>query len=157
MRDYDPTTGRYIQADPLGLVDGASVYGYVGQSPLKWIDPTGLVRHVTGRWIQCGANCRIRIDRSYVGGRWTRHLHWECRGSEGVCGEDGAASHGQTWADAPRAVRECAIRNGFGPGVNQTQSMLSAGELLFVVGGVILIIVQPEIGGAIAVAAAATN
>ena len=28
MRDYDPTTGRYLQADPLGLVDGASVYGY---------------------------------------------------------------------------------------------------------------------------------
>ena len=27
MRDYDPTTGRYIEADPLGLVDGASVYG----------------------------------------------------------------------------------------------------------------------------------
>ncbi|MBN8631584.1 MAG: RHS repeat-associated core domain-containing protein [Rhodobacterales bacterium] len=23
MRDYDPTTGRYLQADPLGLVDGA--------------------------------------------------------------------------------------------------------------------------------------
>ncbi len=22
MRDYDPTTGRYLQADPLGLVDG---------------------------------------------------------------------------------------------------------------------------------------
>ncbi|HQU70192.1 MAG TPA: RHS repeat-associated core domain-containing protein [Albidovulum sp.] len=22
MRDYDPTTGRYIQADPLGLVSG---------------------------------------------------------------------------------------------------------------------------------------
>ncbi len=32
MRDYDPTTGRYLQADPLGLVDGASVYGYVGHS-----------------------------------------------------------------------------------------------------------------------------
>ena len=29
MRDYDPTTGRYLQADPLGLIDGASVYGYV--------------------------------------------------------------------------------------------------------------------------------
>ena len=25
MRDYDPTTGRYLQADPLGLVDGAQV------------------------------------------------------------------------------------------------------------------------------------
>ncbi|AXI43754.1 RHS repeat domain-containing protein [Sulfitobacter sp. SK011] len=33
MREYDPTTGRYIQADPLGLVEGASVYGYVLQNP----------------------------------------------------------------------------------------------------------------------------
>lgn len=41
MRDYDPTTGRYIQADPLGLVDGASVYGYVGQNPSRYIDPRG--------------------------------------------------------------------------------------------------------------------
>ena len=27
MRDYDPTTGRYLQGNPLGLVDGARVYG----------------------------------------------------------------------------------------------------------------------------------
>ena len=32
MRDYDPTTGRYIRLDPLGLVDGASVYGYALQN-----------------------------------------------------------------------------------------------------------------------------
>jgi RHS repeat-associated protein len=38
MRDYDPTTGRYIQADPLGLVDGASVYGYALQNPGRFID-----------------------------------------------------------------------------------------------------------------------
>jgi RHS repeat-associated protein len=42
MRDYDPTTGRYLQADPLGLVDGASVYGYAGQSPMMYTDPRGL-------------------------------------------------------------------------------------------------------------------
>jgi len=41
MRDYDPTTGRYIQADPLGLVDGASVYGYALQSPGRFVDPRG--------------------------------------------------------------------------------------------------------------------
>ncbi len=41
MRDYDPTTGRYIEADPLGLVDGASVYGYVRQNPGRYIDPRG--------------------------------------------------------------------------------------------------------------------
>ena len=42
MRDYDPTTGRYIQADPLGLVDGASVYGYALQNPVRWTDVQGL-------------------------------------------------------------------------------------------------------------------
>ena len=41
MRDYDPTLGRYIQADPLGLVGGASVYGYARQSPNRYTDPTG--------------------------------------------------------------------------------------------------------------------
>jgi RHS repeat-associated protein len=41
MRDYDPTTGRYIEADPLGLVDGASVYGYALQNPGRWVDPRG--------------------------------------------------------------------------------------------------------------------
>jgi RHS repeat-associated protein len=41
MRDYDPTLGRYIEADPLGLVDGASVYGYVRGNPLRWTDPRG--------------------------------------------------------------------------------------------------------------------
>ncbi|MBW4709001.1 RHS repeat-associated core domain-containing protein [Roseobacter sp. YSTF-M11] len=42
MRDFDPTTGRYIQADPLGLVDGASVYGYALQNPNRYTDPQGL-------------------------------------------------------------------------------------------------------------------
>ena len=41
MRDYDPTTGRYLEADPLGLVDGASVYGYARQSPMMFADPRG--------------------------------------------------------------------------------------------------------------------
>jgi RHS repeat-associated protein len=41
MRDYDPTTGRYIETDPLGLVDGASVYGYARQSPVVYTDPRG--------------------------------------------------------------------------------------------------------------------
>ena len=42
MRDYDPTTGRYIEADPLGLIDGASIFGYAKQNPGRWTDPRGL-------------------------------------------------------------------------------------------------------------------
>ncbi|SFI65780.1 RHS repeat-associated core domain-containing protein [Jannaschia pohangensis] len=41
MRDYDPTTGRYMQADPLGLINGASVYAYALSSPMVHTDPTG--------------------------------------------------------------------------------------------------------------------
>ena len=40
-RDYDPTLGRYLQADPLGLVDGPSVYGYALQNPAMFSDSTG--------------------------------------------------------------------------------------------------------------------
>ena len=41
-RTYDPTLGRYSQADPLGFVSGPSVYGYAGQSPQMRIDRLGL-------------------------------------------------------------------------------------------------------------------
>jgi RHS repeat-associated protein len=41
-RDYDPTTGRYLQADPIGLDGGQNDYVYVGNNPLRWSDPDGL-------------------------------------------------------------------------------------------------------------------
>jgi RHS repeat-associated protein len=40
-RNYDPTLGRYSQADPLGFVDGPGVYNYVLSSPLMGVDPSG--------------------------------------------------------------------------------------------------------------------
>jgi RHS repeat-associated protein len=41
-RDYDPSTGRYVQSDPIGLIGGANTYTYVGGSPLMWWDVLGL-------------------------------------------------------------------------------------------------------------------
>lgn len=41
-RDYDPSTGRYLEADPLGLDAGPSLYSYTQAHPLILIDPLGL-------------------------------------------------------------------------------------------------------------------
>jgi RHS repeat-associated protein len=41
-RNYDPTLGRYSQADPLGFVDGPGIYNYVNSSPAMKVDPRGL-------------------------------------------------------------------------------------------------------------------
>ncbi len=41
-RYYDPDTGRYVSADPIGLDGGINLYGYVGVNPINWFDFDGL-------------------------------------------------------------------------------------------------------------------
>lgn len=64
MRDYRPDTGRYLQADPLGLGGGLSRYAYAGASPINSVDPLGLANFLFGG-----------------GGAWTKLL-----GGEGWAG-----------------------------------------------------------------------
>jgi RHS repeat-associated protein len=41
FRDYDPSTGRYVESDPLGLYDGPNTFLYAYANPISLYDPTG--------------------------------------------------------------------------------------------------------------------
>lgn len=42
FRTYSPTMGRWLQRDPVGYVDGVSLYALLNCSPINGIDPLGL-------------------------------------------------------------------------------------------------------------------
>jgi RHS repeat-associated protein len=50
FRTYDPATGRYLEADPIGQRGGVNLYPYVDNDPLSFIDPPGLLTFRLGKF-----------------------------------------------------------------------------------------------------------
>jgi len=46
FRDYNPSTGRYLEKDPIGLRGGINVFAYVQNNPAKLSDPFGLTTYM---------------------------------------------------------------------------------------------------------------
>jgi RHS repeat-associated protein len=70
-RYYDPSTGRYISADPIGLDGGMNLYAYVQNDPVNWIDPNGLFQFnaefiegagVSGKFKVSGVQVELKLD-----------------------------------------------------------------------------------------------
>lgn len=96
MRDYDPTTGGYIQSDPMGPVPGIGArpellattddyvwtqvgdvlarglnrsYAYIDDNPLSWVDPRGLWSFKFSAYWGRGGSITLGRDQGQFFGR----------------------------------------------------------------------------------------
>ena len=77
-RAYAPALARWLSRDPLGMVDGPNVYGYVGQSPVSAFDRQGLA--ACSPWVPCDLYNRARCEVSCLasGGTYKTCLMQTC-------------------------------------------------------------------------------
>jgi RHS repeat-associated protein len=80
FRDYDPNSGRYIEADPIGLEGGSNLYLYANASPTMYTDPTGefalniaggvlgTISGGVGGYISSGGQLQGAVNGALVGG-----------------------------------------------------------------------------------------
>jgi RHS repeat-associated protein len=61
-RTYDPSLGRYVQPDPIGLAGGKNPFNYANQNPLNATDPDGLECWTVDRKIGSGVNKMTRCE-----------------------------------------------------------------------------------------------
>ena len=76
FRDYSPAHARFITEDPIR--DGENWFSYVGNNPVNWVDPDGLIPTaiiggaisgaVTGAMIGSGAGLLAVTGTSFIGG-----------------------------------------------------------------------------------------
>jgi RHS repeat-associated protein len=85
FRDYNPKTGRYMTADPIGLNGGINLFVYAGDNPVNYTDSFGLVpcSDIDKEVQDCLDECEKRYDQCKDAGNSSRKSCLELRDS--VC------------------------------------------------------------------------
>jgi RHS repeat-associated protein len=105
FRDYDPSIGRYVQSDPIGLKGGINTYTYALNQPARYVDPDGQNPALAGLcfipavgWVSCAAAAGGAV---IVGGAW-----WLIQSAMPKPGASSGSSSGTTKEKCPE---ECPL------------------------------------------------
>jgi len=113
FRYYDPARGDYISQDPIRLLGGLRMYGYV-EDPLTWSDPFGLS-------IVIGEN-QMRVDNA------ARTLGAETIASQNVFALKGADYTGVAKLSAAQEAKSLAVNREW------IQEQIKKGETIYDIG-----------------------
>nr|WP_261309954.1 RHS repeat-associated core domain-containing protein [Burkholderia stabilis] len=78
-RYYDPSSGRFISKDPIGLAGGINVYQYA-PNPIEWIDPLGLAGTSSG-----GAGRKPTSNKPNQNSKCPCRNEWEVTRYDRIC------------------------------------------------------------------------
>ncbi len=134
-RDYDPTIGRYVESDPIGLRGGPNTYSYVKSDPARWTDPSG--RFVPG-WhsrmsLDALADCpKLRLAGAFAawqvdwldGSQDPAQANWH-----GMCRPGQSAAQGLEWIQSmiDYQIKTCSVE-GLGRALHAAQDMAARGH-----------------------------
>ena len=112
-RYYNPFMGRFLQTDPIDYHDGMNSYAYCGNSPLNYLDPSGLIKrfwreekvygYATRWWLSWKSTGSIIetpkewYEAPVKGAAWTKKQFWWYYVQNGNLDDP----YGEGWAPTP--------------------------------------------------------